>query len=154
MYSFRFVLPYDLSWLDQACIAGAYEGLSPEEHGHADPAVVAHLASQQLHGVLADPGGFVIVAALGHQPVGYLAAALNQDSTTDEINGVLLSLWVAPAHRRRGVGRALLSLGEDQFLRRGVRKMKIIAGIHNPVAVHMAERAGYRPEGLIGLKSL
>lgn len=154
MYSFRFVQPQDFAWLDQASIAGAFEGLSPEEHGQAQPEAVAQLARQQMHMVLSDPGGVVMVATAWHQPVGFLAAALNQDSSTDEINAVLLNLWVAPAHRRRGIGGALLGLGETHFLRQGVRKMKIITGVHNPVSVHMAERAGYHPEGLIGLKTL
>lgn len=154
MYSFRYAHPHDAPWLHQACIAGTLEGLSPDEYGLAQPETVAQMAGQQMQTVLADPGGVVIVATAGHQPVGFLSAALNQDSTTDEMNAVLLALWVAPAHRRRGVGRALLSLGEAQFLQRGIRKMKVIAGLHNPAAVHMAERAGYHPEGLIGLKSL
>ncbi|HYF80179.1 MAG TPA: GNAT family N-acetyltransferase [Symbiobacteriaceae bacterium] len=154
MYSFRHAHPLDIPWLDQACIAGAHESLSPEEHGQAEPESVAQLARQQMQGVMSDPGGVVIVATAWNQPVGFLAAALSPDSTTEEINGVLLTLWVAPHHRRRGVGRALLALGEAQFLRRGVRKMKVIAGVHNPVAVRMAERAGYHPEGLIGLKTL
>ncbi|MDF2627141.1 MAG: putative acetyltransferase [Symbiobacteriaceae bacterium] len=154
MYSFRFVHQLDLPWLDQACVAGAFESLTPEEHGQAEPEMVANLARQQMQGVMSDPGGVVIVATLWNQPVGFLTAALNQDSSTDEINAVLLSLWVAPTHRRRGVGRALLSLGEDHFLRQGVRKMKVIAAIHNQGAVRLAQRAGYHPEGLIGLKSL
>jgi len=154
VYTFRFAHPSDLPWLDWATLFSTGESLSPEERRHAVPGTVAHMAREQLRGVLGDPGAAAIVATFSNQPVGFLLAGLNQDSTTEEMNGLLLSLWVHPAHRRRGVGAALLRLGENLFLQRGLRKVKLIAGLHNQAAVHMASRAGYAPEGLIGIKSL
>ncbi|HWI53082.1 MAG TPA: GNAT family N-acetyltransferase [Symbiobacteriaceae bacterium] len=154
MYSFRYVHPTDLSWLGQATVLSAHESLTPEERHRANPQAVAQLAWQELQHVLGDPGGMAIMATAWNQPVGFLLAAVNPDSSTDEMNGALLSLWVAPAHRRRGLGKTLLRLGEDLCLRSGLRKMKIVAGLHNQAAVHMARRAGYAPEGLIGIKSL
>lgn len=154
MYSFRFAQPSDLPWLTQAMVHSAFETLLPEERRQAAPQAVADQARLQLQGTLSTPAGVAIIATAWNQPAGFLLATFNPDSTTGEMNGTLLSLWVAPPHRRRGVGTTLLRLGEDLFVRNGLRKMKLIAGLHNPEGVRLANRAGYAPEGLIGIKSL
>jgi len=154
VYSFRFAHPSDLPWLEQAMVHSAFESLTPEERSQAHPQVVANQARQQMQGALSGGGGTALVATAWNQPAGFFLAAVNPDSTTGETNVVLLSLWVAPAFRRRGIGSALLRVGEDLFLRHGLRKMKLIAGLHNQSAVRLAQRAGYAPEGLIGIKDL
>lgn len=154
MYSFRFVHPSDLPWLAQAASFGSWESLSPEEMRHAAWPTVAYMAGQQVESTLTQHGGLGLVATAWHRPVGYVLAAPGPDSSTDEITGHLFSLWVAPEHRRRGVGTALLSLAENWFLQQGIRKVKLLSGVHNRTAVRLAERAGYKPEGLIGIKPL
>ncbi|HWI62270.1 MAG TPA: GNAT family N-acetyltransferase [Symbiobacteriaceae bacterium] len=154
MYAFRSVHPSDLAWLTRASIASAWETLSPEERQAAVPETVTQLAHQQTYGALQDPHAAAVVATVWSQPVGYALATITQDASTDEPTGILLSLWVDPAHRRRGLGKTLLNLAENLYLQRGLRKMKLIAGLNSPAAVQMAQRAGYAPEGLIGIKPL
>ena len=154
MYSFRFVHPSDLPWLTQAAGYGSWESLSPEELRQAAWPTVASIAGQQVESTLTQPGGLGLVATAGYLPVGYILASPGPDSSTDEMTGHLVSLWVAPEHRRRGLGTALLSMAERWFLQQGIRKMKLLSGVHNRTAVRLAERAGYKPEGLIGIKPL
>ncbi|HYG58427.1 MAG TPA: GNAT family N-acetyltransferase [Symbiobacteriaceae bacterium] len=154
MYAFRYAQSHDLPWLDQASAISVWESLSPDESRQASPATVADLARQQLYSTIGAPGGTAIVATAWNQPVGFVLTGIAPDSSTDETNGHLVTLWVAPAHRRRGLGRALLHMAEQLLLHRGIRKVKVIAELHNQPAVRLAERAGYKPEGLIGVKPL
>ena len=52
-------------------------------------------------------------------------------------------MWVRPAARGRGVGRALLAALEDEARARGVTRMKLETGDRQPEAVAMYLRAGY-----------
>jgi GNAT superfamily N-acetyltransferase len=84
--------------------------------------------------------------------VGYAASAFNPDSSTGEMQGFIFDLYVIPQWRRRGIGRALQSALEQRFAGAGIRKIKLIGDLHNAIALQMAVRSGYRPEGLIGVK--
>lgn len=54
-------------------------------------------------------------------------------------------MWVRPAARGRGVGRALLAALEDEARARGVTRMKLETGDRQPEAAAMYLRAGYAP---------
>lgn len=155
MYTFRMVQPWDRPWLEQAAVSAAWESLSADERAGAAPGTVAHLAQQQLHSVLGgDPGAFGIVAQVGTVPVGFVLAMAGPDTSTGEVHGHLLSVWVAPQHRRRGLARQLREGAELLFGQLGLRKVKLWTGLHNQAAVRLAQGAGYVPEGLIGMKKL
>lgn len=154
MYQFRPLCAQDLSWLDQAAAVGAWETLSPEQRVRVHPVLVAQQAAVQLRQMLATPGVGGVAALQGPYPVGYVIAGVAPDSSTEEPTGHLLDLWVTPTHRRRGVGSQLLQLAEQWVASLGLRKMKLWSGLHNRPAVAFAERHGYSPAGLIGVKDL
>lgn len=154
MYQFRLGHPLDLSWLDQAVAAGAWEALSPEERMAVHPVTAAGQGQRQLRQILSTPGSTALVAQHGPYPVGYLVMAVGPDSSTDEPTIHLFDLWVAPAHRRRKVATQLLNLAEQMAVGYGLRKLKLWSGLHNQPVVAWAERNGFTPAGLIGIKDL
>lgn len=58
--------------------------------------------------------------------------------------GELKSLYVGPAARRRGLGRALSDLVEDQARRRGVRRLELWSDSRFADAHRLYQRLGYR----------
>jgi ribosomal protein S18 acetylase RimI-like enzyme len=154
MYWFRFWQQPDLPFLTQAATAGTWESMSLEERQAATPAQVSQIAAGQVAEVLRGPWGLGLVALYGLQPVGFMLGAVTPDSSTDEPTAHVLTVWVAPAHRRRGLARQLLTQAESVFAAQGLRKVKVWSGLHNPAAMQLARSLGYEPEGLIGMKSL
>jgi len=154
MFQFRPLCAQDLSWLDQAAALGAWETMSPEQRMRVHPVLAAQHAAVQLRQLLATPGVAGVAALQGPYPVGYVLVGVAPDSSTEEPTGHLLDLWVTPLHRRRGVGSQLLRLAEQWAASLGLRKMKLWSGLHNRPAVAFAERHGYSPAGLIGVKDL
>lgn len=154
LLGFRLWQPQDAPWIDQATTAAALESLSPQERAAVPPQTVAARAISQWRTAAGSPVGAVVLATAAQVPVGCIVISAAPDSTTGEPNGHLLSIWVAPAWRRRGVGRGLKHVAERLFWQRGIRKVKLWTGLHNQPALRLATQAGYRPEGLIGMKHL
>lgn len=154
MYWFRFWQQPDLPFLTQAAAAAAWESMALEERQAVTPDQVSQIAADQVAGVLPSPWGLGIVALYGNQPVGFVLGAVTPDSSTDEPTAHVLTVWVTPAHRRRGLARQLLRHAESVFAGQGLRKVKVWSGVHNPAAMQLARTHGYEPEGLIGMKAL
>lgn len=154
MYTYRMWQPMDYPWLVRATVEASWESLSPEEQRSSTPQTVTYVAQMMLHSVLATPRGFAILAEADGAPVGFVLGAIGPDGTTSELHGHLVVVWVASAHRRKGVATHLQSLAEGIFRQAGVRKMKIWIGLHNQAFVALAKKTGYQPEGLIGRKAL
>ncbi|MBY6275725.1 GNAT family N-acetyltransferase [Symbiobacterium thermophilum] len=154
MYQYRHGHAGDLPWLLQAAAAAAWESLDPEERARVHPLEAAQRAALQCQQVLAAPGSVLLVAQHGAAPVGYLLLALAQDGSTEEPTALLIDLWVHPAHRRRGVGSALLAAAERGVAALGLRKIKLWTGLHHTPVVEFALSRGFVPAGLIGVKDL
>jgi ribosomal protein S18 acetylase RimI-like enzyme len=55
------------------------------------------------------------------------------------------ALGTAPAFRRRGVARALLTVAEDRASRLGLRRVSLETEIDNEAARALYERCGFEP---------
>ena len=66
----------------------------------------------QLDAILLDPASVLSVAMTGGEVVGYVAASLHPTLYANGPVGWIEELMVHPAHRRRGVGRLLVSAVE------------------------------------------
>jgi GNAT superfamily N-acetyltransferase len=59
------------------------------------------------------------------------------------------SLWVDPAHRRRGVAALLLSTAENWAQSVGARRTELFVADSAGPALALYERSGYRPSGRV-----
>jgi ribosomal-protein-alanine N-acetyltransferase len=69
-----------------------------------------------------------------------------------ELDGALahiITLDVAEAHRRSGVGSLLLKAAENSLLARGVRTVFLETAVNNQAAVNFWSRHGYVVEGIL-----
>jgi [ribosomal protein S18]-alanine N-acetyltransferase len=61
----------------------------------------------------------------------------------------IITLDVAEAHRRSGVGSLLLNAAENRFSARGVRMVFLETAVNNHAAVNFWSRHGYIVEGML-----
>jgi ribosomal-protein-alanine N-acetyltransferase len=94
-----------------------------------------------LRAELERPSSVALVARAGGEVAGY---ALGW-RVHDEVQ--LLSFAVAPAHRRRGVGRALLARYVDELRAAGVRRLTLEVRESNLPALALYRRLGLAHEG-------
>ncbi|TLZ86681.1 MAG: GNAT family N-acetyltransferase, partial [Methanobacteriota archaeon] len=65
---------------------------------------------------------------------------------TPETHAFLYDIWVAPDHRDKGVGKALVDWASNWARERGHRKIKLEVGEGNERARHVYESLGFRAE--------
>lgn len=82
----------------------------------------------------------------GDQPCGIAASFLDQEDATQ---AYLVSMWVAPTHRSRGVGRLLVDGIIDWACGRRAEKMCLTVTSNNDVARRFYERMGFTKTGKI-----
>jgi GNAT superfamily N-acetyltransferase len=106
--------------------------LTPDDAGVVD----AHLPLSRLDGAET-----YLVAWNGEVPVGHAHVAWN--ATTLGVPEVQ-DVFVAEAHRRRGVGRALALAAERLAAERGHKRISLSFGLANDAARSLYEGLGYR----------
>lgn len=153
MVTIRAATPQDMAWVQGWMPHSAWESLTTKEQAIARPEGIILYTQGLLQTLLSAPQQAVIlIAEMGGQNVGYLLAGPAPDSTTGEIHGFMLDLFVVPPMRRRGIARQLHAAAEQSFRQMGLRKVKIWSSLENKAAIRIAEASGFKPEGLIGAK--
>jgi ribosomal protein S18 acetylase RimI-like enzyme len=99
---------------------------------------------EDVHRLLAQAPGSVLVADVGGTLVGTLIAAW------DGWRGNMYRLAVLAEHRRRGVGLALVRAGEEHLRRQGAFRITALVGYEDEVASAFWESAGYPQDREIG----
>ena len=88
----------------------------------------------------------VLVAEDGEELVGRLSISRDPHPASRHVAD--LGLLVAKAHRRRGIGRALLAAAEEWAGTVGIVKLELHVFPHNEPAIALYRAVGYKPEGL------
>jgi ribosomal protein S18 acetylase RimI-like enzyme len=96
-----------------------------------------------LHYFLTIASADCIVAANGKQIAGFILTEENPPLAH------IITLDVAEAHRRQGVGTAVLLESEKNLALRGVRSILLETAIDNDGAVAFWKRHGYRIEAVL-----
>jgi ribosomal-protein-alanine N-acetyltransferase len=96
-----------------------------------------------LRWFLAQPGAFCLIAEAGADIAGFIIADAQGE------DGHIVTLDVATAHRRCGVGSRLVIEAERRLSARGVTQVEIETATEDPVAVAFWESRGYRTGGII-----
>ena len=92
------------------------------------------------------PDAAVFVADDGGAIVGRLSVARDPHSASRHVAD--LGLMVAASHRRRGIGRALLTQAVEWARDAGVRKLELHVFPWNEPAIRLYEQFGFEREGL------
>lgn len=77
-------------------------------------------------------------------PCGIAAGLFDQDDAT---RADLLSMWVAPTHRRLGVGRTLVEAIFEWAQARGAMTLQLMVTSNNDAAIRFYERLGFARTG-------
>jgi len=99
-------------------------------------------------GLLADPRTVMLVALDGERPVGFVLAHELPRRDGDRSGLFVYEVEVAPGHRRRGVGSALLERLAELAGVRGIRSGLVLTEQTNEAASTLYERAGGTLEGV------
>lgn len=85
-------------------------------------------------------------------------AGLWMGNTVDQISGdrhaYIFMLFVEPAHRRRGIGSALMQTAETWAAHRGDRQIGLQVFTENRAAINLYETLGYRPQAIWMIKPI
>ncbi|HXM56028.1 MAG TPA: nitroreductase/quinone reductase family protein [Candidatus Dormibacteraeota bacterium] len=84
----------------------------------------------------------MFVAEAGERLVGSAGVLADVDGPPE-----LIAVWVAPDHRGRGVGEALMAAAIDWARRRGAPRLGLHVGSRTPHAIALYERLGFRRTG-------
>jgi len=97
--------------------------------------------AEALRGLLATPGTFGLLAMAEDQPIGMVLCRGGADECE------ILTLAVAGAARRRGIGGRLLDAALDDARTRGAAAMFLEVGAGNAAAVALYGSRGFRRVG-------
>jgi ribosomal protein S18 acetylase RimI-like enzyme len=64
--------------------------------------------------------------------------------------GELVSMWIAPSHRRRGVGRLIVERAIAHARAIGCDELRLLVAEDNPEAERLYERCGFTRTGIAG----
>jgi putative acetyltransferase len=108
--------------------------LYPAESNHLVD--IDALASPDVRFFVARAGDAVVgCGALRHDPAGY---------------GEVKRMFVVPEARGLRIGRRILECLEDEARRSGLGELRLETGIHQPEALALYRRAGFRDRGPFG----
>jgi ribosomal protein S18 acetylase RimI-like enzyme len=89
--------------------------------------------------------GAWFVAFESERPVG-IAAAIRASELEDS-DRQLISMWVAPAFRRLGIGRRLIDAVKEAARKEGVTELQLQVTETNTAAARLYERCGFQATG-------
>lgn len=104
---------------------------------------------RMLRSFLEWPGAECIVAEVESAEAEVPAIAAFIIIESDAVRGHILTIDVLDAHRRRGLGSALLRRAEQSLFSRGVRTIELETATDNKTAVAFWQKHGYRTRGLL-----
>ena len=96
---------------------------------------------------LADPDGATFIAIADGEDVGL---ATGRDYEGHEGAAGLFGMWVAPSHRGRGIGGALVDAVVAWARARGSGRLLLDVADANAPAIALYERKGFQPTGVTG----
>ncbi|MGF1498196.1 MAG: GNAT family N-acetyltransferase [Elainellaceae cyanobacterium] len=98
------------------------------------------------------------LAALPHtqrsSPVGCLWLGQGINQAQGDRHTYIFLLYVAPDHRRRGIGTALMDQAEQWARHRGDRQISLQVFCHNQPALALYQKLGYHTQAVLMAKTL
>jgi ribosomal protein S18 acetylase RimI-like enzyme len=92
-------------------------------------------------------GSMAWLAFEGKTPCGLVACYREEEHPN---RAHIVSMWVDPASRRSGVGRALIQSVKDWAIARGLGELKLMVTSVNSGAIRFYEQLGFQKTGVTG----
>jgi ribosomal protein S18 acetylase RimI-like enzyme len=98
----------------------------------------------------------IFLATEGDSAIGLLRCSISRGPRLVRPSryGFITSAYVHPAHRRRGILRAMLTKGEAWCRARGLREVRLHCTVENTEGNASWEALGYRPAEIVRRRSL
>jgi ribosomal protein S18 acetylase RimI-like enzyme len=109
---------------------------------------VGQVSSTQVH------SGLEVAQRSSHSPVGCLWLGNAVDQVRGDRHSHVFLLYVLPAHRRQGIGSALMRYAEDWARERGDRQIGLQVFESNQPAISLYQKLGYAPQSVWMVKPL
>jgi GNAT superfamily N-acetyltransferase len=114
---------------------GALVGLMREFYAEAHYALDDDWAATSLSALLGDPSrGMAWIVKVDSVPAGHAVLTFRHSMEFGGLDAFVDDLFVRPVHRRRGLGKALLTALFDECRRRGVLAVHVETGPGNEAA--------------------
>lgn len=125
-------------------ICSMHEKLDPPRYAML-PGVVAMYESW-LPRRIADQNSVVLVGEAGSSVLAFLVAEVESNIPIYRLDrfGFIHDVWVEPAARGAGVGKALALLAIDKFRAMGVKQLRLETAAENPGARALFASCGFR----------
>ncbi len=123
-------------------------GDSPDSFGETLEQAQASDWAQRLRTIFESADRTVLVAEVEREARGLVFVFPDgADASIARIGG----MWVAPSHRRRGLGQALLAAGVENARDFGMKRAALWVAAQDGAALALSERAGFKGNGRRGL---
>lgn len=149
------------SGLDRALLVKlmqrTYQELFPEQSfAHLSQTVDQYLSKETpLWWVMEDTGQVEQQPfSAASSPIACLWLGTSIDQIQGDRNTYIFLLYVSSAHRRRGIGSALMQLAEAWAKERGDRQIGLQVFQQNQPGLNLYEKLGYRPQSVWMVKPL
>lgn len=121
---------------------------SPTAFGSSYEEECTRSVEQVRHALHTDFGQNLLGASIGQDLVG-MARLDREESVKEQHRAALRSMYVRPAHRRSGIGRALVQVQLDAaYAVRGLRQVTLTVTAGNRAAISLYESFGFTSYGV------
>ena len=110
--------------------------------------------SLRLKSILSDPRYSTIVAEIDDKLCGMIGTLTHVSHEHNDRSGKVIALVVSNKQRRSGVGRALITAAEKDFVRKGVTRITLTTRFEREAAHQFYEALGYSRTGVRFAKNL
>jgi ribosomal protein S18 acetylase RimI-like enzyme len=110
------------------------------------------ISPERIAASLGGSNELVAIGLLDGRPAGFACAQYYKSFCYTELCGEITEVYVREHARRRGLAILMLSLLEEDLRARGVRRLKIITGANNEIAIKAYEKSGYVRDTVVVLE--
>ena len=108
----------------------------------------------RLRAILPIPAYQTFVAIVDNRICGMIGTVVQQGYEHNDLGGRILALVISPTVRRRGVGRALIAVAEENFARRGITRIALNTQMTREDAHEFYQALGYERNGYRFVKEI
>lgn len=151
------IRPATLEEIDSVCALWQHLEASKNQHpfgGDKEAEIQERTRNLVTHSITSETA-LSLVAVRNTKLIGTLSAYIYEKPAVQlPTVAVLYSLWVAPEHRREGVGQTLLNTAEQSLKQMGAQSLQVAWDSGNQPAEQFWQQAGFSPYEVIASKLL